>query len=61
MTNVTAFIKAMMYKDQVEEEERKVSLLEKNPKFKKRLDEYKQKREELQKEMTMMDGTLTIN
>lgn len=61
MTNITAFIKAMMYKDQVEEEERKASLLEKNPKFKKRLDEYKQKREELQKEMTMMDGTLTIN
>ena len=61
MTNIAAFIKAMMYKDQVEEEERKASLLKKNPKFKKRLDEYKQKREELQKEMTMMDGTLTIN
>jgi len=61
MTNIAAFIKAMMYKDQIEEYKQKASLLEKNPKFKKRLDEYKQKREELQKEMTMMDGTLTIN
>ena len=51
MTNIAAFIKAMMYKDQVEEEERKTSLLNKNPKFKKRLDEYKQKQEKLQKEM----------
>lgn len=51
MTNIAAFIKAMMCKDRIEEEERKSSLLDKNPKFKKRLDEYKQKQEELQKEM----------
>ena len=49
MTKITALIEAMLYKDKVKEE--KKSLLDKNPKFKKRLDEYKQKREELQKEM----------
>lgn len=51
MTNIAAFIKAMMYKDRIEEEERKSSLLDKNPKFKQKLEEYKQKQKELQKEM----------
>lgn len=48
MDCIAAYIKALLYKESLEDRK---SLIDKNPKFKKRLEEYKEKREQLQKQI----------